>query len=738
MAENPYADTVVNTNPYADSPDDNATKSEIAAGSLNYIPMGPHNDPRGAVSTMLTAGSGIAGTIAGGYAGMAGTVAGMVPGGETPSEKGNKWLENTRDAITIPPNQTAQRVLTGVGRAITAPASVAGSALENVSPMQQEEMGSRREAEAGAYRPDPEAIRGSYERIQQEGPSRAAGNRVLDKTGSPELATLAEVTPAVIGGAYSLKRPGVPEVPPGKPPIMPSVSSRSAASVGSPSMDSPVDFTPVSADSVIQSLRKGNVDKVADAVYPDLATIESAQRLDVVLNPEHYSTNTAFQDVARAIKSRPGSELQKIEVAALAKLDGESKKLVTDLDGRIDRAEFSDDVYMETRAKIDELDQRAKAGYKKVDDAIPDATLVDPTSIDAFLKQRLEGLGGRVDMLNPIEKKLYKLIHQEGKIVPPTYMALDRIRKEIGMGYKRQGEFKELGDASLTEGYGLLSDVQGRVAHAFPDGIGDVYDASRGLVSTRKALEQSAVAMFGKDMAGSLVPKIRTAANNLVGGDTSHFKKLMNALPEHLRAKAAANVLGEILAGGTKKGADVGGAFAASWKSLNNKPTAKNLLFSYLTKESRQRFDDIGRVTNSIIQSTRKSLSNPSGSSGPIIAALNDLSAVEKLYDGGKKVLAAEGVSSTLGVPGIGSAAVVGGLLSKTRSPMIVAVDELLTSPQFSAAMNKAIAGDVAAANKIVEGSSAYNKWIPTLSSQERANLAKVGFIAWLTEDENK
>ena len=87
------------------------------------------------------------------------------------------------------------------------------------------------------------------------------------------------------------------------------------------------------------------------------------------------------------------------------------------------------------------------------------------------------------------------------------------------------------------------------------------------------------------------------------------------------------------------------------------------------------------------------------------------------------------------GVPFVGGAAAIGGLMAKNRTPMIVAADELLTSPQFSRAMKKAIDGDVAAANQILESSGPFKKWATTIDAQDKANIAKVGFIAWMTED---
>ena len=137
----------------------------------------------------------------------------------------------------------------------------------------------------------------------------------------------------------------------------------------------------------------------------------------------------------------------------------------------------------------------------------------------------------------------------KNQVINPTYATLDNIRRNVGEGFnRRSGPFKNGSDANLREVYGVLSDVQNGVASAF--GIGDLYAGARGLVSSRKALEDQAVALFGRNMSGSLVPKLRGAATGLVSGDISKFNQLINALPKNSRAEAAATVLSEIFSGG--------------------------------------------------------------------------------------------------------------------------------------------------------------------------------------------
>ena len=509
--------------------------------------------------------------------------------------------------------------------------------------------------------------------------------------------------------------------------------------VGRPTLDKPVDFTPqVSSESIVANLRKGKTAKVADTVVPDVEIIESAQRLGVDLNPEHYSTNVAFQDVARALKTRPGSQLQANEVAALSALSEQADDLVVKNKGFLDRSEFSQEIGSEITTSIDNLSKQTTKAYATVNDAIPAATKVESRLVRDYLDTKLAELGGDTSLLTSVEKQLLALTRKtkKGEIIPPTYAAIDRVRKNVGNGFSRQGPFADVDQAILSEVYGVLSDVQNGVARSF--GVGDLYDTARGLVVTRKGLEDTAVQLFGRNISGSLTPKLKGAATGLVKGDVTKFNQLIEALPQHRRSEAAATVLSEIFAGGSRSGGELGTGFVQSFNAFNRNKTAKNLLFSHLAPEVRQRFDDIGRIMTGIVESNRKPLGNPSGSAGPIVKALDDLSFVEKAYEGGKKIAAAEGVSSAIGVPGIGTAAVVGSLISKQRTPVIVAADQMLSSPEFTRAIGRAVQGDVVTANKIIENSSSFKKWLATTTPEVQQRIAVRGIIAWLSSEEQE
>ena len=253
--------------------------------------------------------------------------------------------------------------------------------------------------------------------------------------------------------------------------------------------------------------------------------MDAAQRLGVDLNVEHYASNTAFQDVARALKSKPGSELLAGEVQALRDLSTRADDLVTEIGGALDKGAVSDDILNSTRTTIEDLRVQADIAYGKVREAIPAQTRVDTAGIREFIQGRLDDLGGDESLLSGVERKLLKLV-ESGKDGSITYAALDRVRRDVGEGFnQRTGPFADKSQRVLREVYDNLSQTQNGVAEAF--GIGELYTGARELVAKRKGIEDQAVALFGKDAAGSLVPKIRAAATGLPKGDVTAFNRLL-------------------------------------------------------------------------------------------------------------------------------------------------------------------------------------------------------------------
>jgi len=678
--------------------------------------------------------------LAGLFAIPTGFIGGLAPGGETPLEKGQRFgreaVEAARRGITIEPRtQAGEERLEQVGRVAELGVKAVRAPVAGL---------------AGLFQLPFEGVEGAAEtirRVTEEGIGPTAGRALQDIGAPPIISALAETIPTGIATVAGVRTPfrRVPEarpVAPARPVVTPTEGP--PVSVGRPTLDRPVDVTPTAlpefeppilAQSVVDDLRKGKPAKVAEAVLPDVEIVESAQRLGVDLNPEHFSTNTAFQDVARALKTKPGSELQKVEVQALVNLSNRADELVTDIGGSLDKASVSDDILLNTRTTIDDLQTRADAAYTTVRETIKAETRVETELIKDFLDAKLTELGGNRSLLTTAENKLFNLVNRKEKDGTLTYAALDRVRRDVGDGFnKRSGPFKDDSNVTLREVYGVLSDTQQGVAKAF--GIEELYANARNLIVKRKGVEDSAVELFGRNLTTSLVPKFRQAGVALTKGDVAPLNRLMEALPEPRRGEVAATILGEIFAGGSRQGGALGTGFVNGFATLNRNATAKAALFRHLPESTAQTFNDIGRVMTGIVKSNAKSLANPSGSAGPIIAALESGNLATKLYSAGAVAAGETALTTVSGIPGLATTLRV--LTRQGKTPQIVKADQFLTSQPFKDAMKAAIEGNTTRANNIAQNSPQFKAWAATLDENTAANIANTGFIAWLSAQDEQ
>ena len=673
-----------------------------------------------AIGTLEAGTQFVTGATALPISGLAGIIA-AIPDGRAPAEA----VEEVQRTLTFQPRtETGQAISAGLGGIVETGAKAVRAPFAGL---------------AAAVQPSPEAARETFGRVLEEGIGPTAGGAVLEAGGGPLLATGVRIIPeaiATILGTKGLKpRPEVPRIEAPRAAAPRLTPTEPAVSVGRPGLDVPVDFTPpISPESIVASLKKGKPKAVAEAVFPDKQIIESAQRLGVDLNPEHYSTNVAFQDVARALKSKPGSKLEAAERVATQRLSTVADDLVEEIGGSIDKASVSESIRSQVVNSIDDLQTQANIAYDKVKQSIPAQTRVEPGLMREFIDQKIADFGGDVSLLSSAEKKLLNMLKRKE---PPTYAALDRLRRDVGDGFnKRRGPFADESDGNLRQIYGVLSEAQNGIAASF--GVGDLYAGARQLIVKRKGIEDSAVQLFGRNLSNSLVPQIRSTAVALSKGDVSRLNRLLEALPENRRVEVSATILGELFATGSRRGGALGQGFVSTFQSLNRNKAAKAALFENLPAASRKRFDDIGRVFSGIIKANQKPLSNPSGTAAGIIRSLDDASALSRIYDVGKRAAVAEGISTAVGIPGAGTAGTIGAVLAKGRTPVSVAADEMIASVAFKDAIQESITGTAAKADQIIQNSPQFKKWVGTVDQATAREIGTLGFISWLISEENQ
>lgn len=691
---------------------DNMSPEEISAALKKLEEGMPEKPPLLGAEFKGGANEAILATVSSILAEIVGGVGAAVTAGPEGADTAVKVLEGAREKLTFTPRtKEGEKAVKGIATAAEGITTAVRAPVAGLAAVINPE--------------DPDIA----SRVLEEGIGGSTAESLFEITGSPLVAAAAETAPTGIAAILTTGVPRKPPVPKGQKISIPKEK---------PEPKLIPEAKPV-AEDVATAIREQRTGQIAKDFAPDIETIEAAKRLGVDLNPEHFSTNAAFQEVARALKAKAGSKLEAAERKALETLAVKADDLTDDLTGGLDKATVSEAIVSDFRTTIGSMEDQADLLYGKVDAAIPKATRVEPNAVRDYLATKIDEFGGDKSLLNSAERLLLKLTESK-KGVPntPTYAALDSVRRVVGDGFnKRTGLFKNDSVGRLRQVYRVLSEDQQSVAEVF--GVGELYTSARSVVARRKGIEDQAIQLFGKNLNESLVPKIHLASTSLPKGDVSRFNKLMEALPEARRTEVAAAVLNNLFASGSRRGGTLSQGFASTFVALNRNKAAKDILFRHLPESARKRFDDIGRVFSGIIKANQRPLSNPSGSAAPIVAALEGGNVLKKLYGIGKRAAVAEGVSTSIGVPGAGTAGVVGSVLTKGKTPAVTAADDFLTSPAFRKTIDKSLNGDVPGANAAVVKDPKFRKWVGTLDADTVQRISTLGFIGWLVaEDEEE
>lgn len=479
------------------------------------------------------------------------------------------------------------------------------------------------------------------------------------------------------------------------------------------------DFTDLAED-----INNQNTSNLIGEVRPDPEIIQSAKNLGVDLNPSHYSTNQKFIEMEQALKANPQSDLSLIEQQAILKTGQEADNFIKELGGDVDKSLLDENVRNEINTTVAKLEKDASLAYSKVNQAIPKEIKVKSEASRKYISKRLAELGGDVALLNSSEKEILRLSKMKNN---PTYGALDQVRRNVGEAQSKQsGPFRNDEEAILKQVYGALSEDQQGVADAF--NVGADYEFGRKMVSTRKDLEGEALKLFGRDMRGSIIPKIKTAAANLTKGDISTFRNLMNDLPPGRRQEAAATMLNEFFSSGSRKGRAIGGGFASAFEALDRAPGAKKIIFENLPPGSQKKFDDLGRVATGLFKA--KSFENVSRTGRAIIQAFQDGSIPAAIINSDRSRLGARII------PGGGLGLdIAQTLVRKGNEEKVTRAIEFLSSSEFKKSIEAAALGRDAIADA-VEKTSKFKNWLTAQPPDIRGEITAIGFIPWLTKDQ--
>jgi len=477
---------------------------------------------------------------------------------------------------------------------------------------------------------------------------------------------------------------------------------------------------------------------LASETAPDPKLIEAAKRLgiDQYLQPDHVTTNQVYRELAQAVKSVPGSQARAAEIDAFRAIGDRADKLVADIGGTKDMSTLSATVQKQMQSEVDNLASKTEDLFTNtINKAIPIRAEVNPESILKYLITRGEDLGG-LQNLSAMEKDVFRrLSPKKQKIdgvdveVFPTYAQLDQVRKDIGSAYKQTGPFKDSDRSALDALYGPLAQDQKTVAQSF--GVGDAFEAANKAVQVRKSIEKDMTSLFGKQLHLSMVDNITGAMKALPKGDEKKLINLLKAVPADMRQEVVASGLNTAF-GRAALDKKLGFNEYATWyQGLLENKQAYTAVMSNLPSGARKQLSDLYRVSRGIALSSKERIVT-----GRIQAAQQALfdnadNFIGKIVEAGKKgaiVSTVEMAGRSVGLPGVGIAAAVASAVTKSKTPMQQAADDLLSSREFLQAARDVAQGSNQKAAEQVAKSKAFTKFAKELGMPQKMDYR----VQWL------
>lgn len=282
--------------------------------------------------------------------------------------------------------------------------------------------------------------------------------------------------------------------------------------------------------------------------------------------------------------------------------------------------------------------------------------------------------------------------------VGPTYALLDDVRRDLTAAkYKRQGPFKDA-DTGLIKALEkrLMEDQRAAVE---PYGMLDTFDAARTAVRLRKGIENDLSSLFGRDLDRSMVGGgevgLPGAVSALAKGDASRLTRLLKAVPEGMRQEVVASGLSTVLRKAATRGELDFTGYAKWYEGLKRNRQAYSAIMSNLPLGAAKQMEALYRVSVGVSESLNRR--TKTGALNTIKAEMMEGDGLmERLYSVASRAsagVAAEAITTPLGIPGAGVAAGLTSALSRSKSKPMAAVDSMIASPEFAQLVRSASGG---------------------------------------------
>ena len=260
-------------------------------------------------------------------------------------------------------------------------------------------------------------------------------------------------------------------------------------------------------------------------------------------------------------------------------------------------------------------------------------------------------------------------------------------------------------------------------------------DAANALIVQRKQIEDNVTKLLGKDMEGSLLPKVGTAIKRLTKGDIQKWTELMNRIPKDMRKEVVISSMNDVFKGGNVDRQALNSTqFSKFMDDLDRSPKTKRLLYKELPKESIRAIENLRTVPKGISTALQDKITT-----GRITSFFDDNNGMLRRMMGKALVFGATVKGGPL------SGAAVSEFLSQTTDGAKSAA-MVLGSNQFQSMIRNSVKHGVAdgavlteklkRSEAAFEKSKIYKRWENSLVDSERAKLISVGTITYLLSEE--
>ena len=658
--------------------------------------------------------------------------------GESPMDEFGAAL--SKSPTSVPAEMAASMVtgaagqslggLYGIGKTAASGAEEGARAVEDVS-------GSL------AYQPKAESTQRAMQSVAKAG---EAWERLQELTGGAGAA-LAEAAGAEPGStAAGVAYAAGATVPDAIGTLFPAARLRKGAAGAEPAPATVEELTrgvqAAGSDRILTGAGRAAEEAVAREVRPEIGTVKAFEDIGLPAESvpaEVLSGSGPFRELAGVARSVPGSESSIRYGQFLDNLKTKADELAKRADAD-DPSVLNLNVEEALTRGIERARTIEKDLYDSLDSAVRPDKKVDVSPITSKLLGRLDEVGGDLSELSGMEKRLFQRFLSRQKdafgrtIYAPkekTWSGLTGLRKELNAARGGKGGFGDAASYELDDYANTVSSTLRKAADEM--GFGDQYAQAMQATGAKKAAQEAAQKVLGKNLDKSFTAMFDTRMNNLVKGRVKEFDDAVKALPEVQREQAIKSMVYQKVFKQQDMNSPVDIAGFNRWYNmLDSNEGAKRALFKHLDPQTRKDITSLGKAVGAVKRANEDTIAT-----GRLLAAQEGFKLGESIIKkvaGGLPLVGGMMGGQTGGIAGAAAGSALQGARQAKR--LNVATSDLLGSPSFQRhvanIVSDAKAGTLRKSEKALSESIGWKRYLSALPKAERDAAKRAGVTAWL------